>query len=56
MSLRGFFEFSCWPGCVSSMGNWFGKANRGFMMSLWVGCKNFGDMSGFLIVGSLILH
>ncbi len=56
MPLRGFFEFSCWPGCVSSMGNWFGKENRGFMMSLWVGCKNFGDMSGFLLVGSLILH
>jgi sugar phosphate permease len=55
MALSGFSECTCWPGVVSTMGNWFGRKNRGFIFSLWVGCKNCGDLLGFLLIGKLVL-
>ncbi|EGR32416.1 major facilitator superfamily protein, putative, partial [Ichthyophthirius multifiliis] len=49
MSLNGIFQSTAWPGLLSTMGNWFGKGNRGLMMGIWSANSNIGNIIGQLI-------
>jgi len=40
MALNGIFQSTGWPGLVATMGNWFGKGNRGLLMGIWSGNSN----------------
>ena len=40
MCLNGIFSSTAWPGLLATMGNWFGKGNRGLLMGFWSGNSN----------------
>ncbi|EAR96454.1 MFS transporter (macronuclear) [Tetrahymena thermophila SB210] len=48
MALNGIFQSTGWPGLVATMGNWFGKGNRGLLMGIWSGNSNVGNILGQL--------
>ena len=43
------FNSKGFPGSVACMGNWFHKKNRGFIIGMWVGNTNLGDITGYII-------
>ena len=48
--------FGCtfgWPGVVTAVANWFGKAKKGFIMGVWNSHTSVGNILGSLIAGKL---
>lgn len=44
--LFGLLQACGWPSEIAIMANWFGKANRGFIMGLWASCQPIGNVFG----------
>ena len=42
----GIFNSFLLPCFIAIMGNWFPKKNRGFIVSMWATCNNFGNIAG----------
>ncbi|EAS00768.2 MFS transporter (macronuclear) [Tetrahymena thermophila SB210] len=53
-ALNGFFESMCFPCLLRLLGVWFSQKNRGLIVSLWTGGKNFGDIMGS-ILGDILM-
>lgn len=47
----GIVQTTGWPGVVAVMGNWFGKAKRGFIFGVWNSHTSIGNILGSLIAG-----
>ncbi|VDN29641.1 unnamed protein product [Cylicostephanus goldi] len=45
-TLFGFVQACGWPSEIAIMANWFGKANRGFIMGMWASCQPLGNVFG----------
>lgn len=54
MILNGISQCTGWPSLVAIMGNWFPDKNLGFIMGVWAGCTNFGDIFG-LLIGDIVV-
>ncbi|CAL8068469.1 unnamed protein product [Calicophoron daubneyi] len=52
--ISGAFQSSGWPAAVACMGNWFGKARRGFFMGVWNAHTSVGNILGSLIAGAFV--
>ena len=39
---------------IGIMGSWFPKKNRGFLVSMWATCNNFGNIAGIQLAALLI--
>uniref|UniRef100_A0A7I4YU35 MFS domain-containing protein n=1 Tax=Haemonchus contortus TaxID=6289 RepID=A0A7I4YU35_HAECO len=44
--LFGLMQACGWPSEIAIMANWFGKANRGFVMGVWASCQPLGNVFG----------
>ncbi|PIO75333.1 MOZ/SAS family protein [Teladorsagia circumcincta] len=44
--LFGLMQACGWPSEIAIMANWFGKANRGFVMGAWASCQPLGNVFG----------
>lgn len=56
MILNGACQSTSWPGLVTTMGNWFGKNSRGFLLGMWGGNTNAGDILGIYIAAFAITY
>lgn len=55
MVINGLVQSTPYPGCIGVIGNWFEKNKIGFIMGIWQGCTNSGDIFA-LIVGDIIIE
>ncbi|XP_043944416.1 sugar phosphate exchanger 3 [Protopterus annectens] len=54
--LNGLLQSTCWPCVVAVMGNWFGKAGRGFVFGLWSACASVGNILGAFLASSVLKY
>ncbi|XP_069484922.1 sugar phosphate exchanger 3 isoform X2 [Ambystoma mexicanum] len=54
--LNGLLQSTCWPCVVAVMGNWFGKAGRGFVFGLWSACASVGNILGAFLASSVLQY
>ena len=48
-AMSGFCQSIGWPSCVSIIGNWFSKHQRGFIFGIWWSWVNIGNIGGIII-------
>ncbi|KIH47221.1 hypothetical protein ANCDUO_22721 [Ancylostoma duodenale] len=53
-TLFGFLQACGWPSEIAIMANWFGKANRGFIMGMWASCQSLGNVFGSYFVAIVL--
>ncbi|KHJ82787.1 hypothetical protein OESDEN_17518 [Oesophagostomum dentatum] len=53
-TLFGFMQACGWPSEIAIMANWFGKANRGFIMGMWASCQPLGNVFGSYFVAIIL--
>ncbi len=44
MALNGMAQGTGWPGCIGSLGHWFGRATRGSVLGVWSTCYQLGSI------------
>ncbi|XP_029453407.1 sugar phosphate exchanger 3 [Rhinatrema bivittatum] len=54
--VNGLLQSTCWPCVVAIMGNWFGKAGRGFIFGLWSACASVGNILGAFLASSVVQY
>lgn len=54
--LGGAVQCTGWPGVVSCVGNWFGKARRGLIFGVWNAHLYVGNILGAYIAGIFVAH
>ncbi|KAM9705022.1 sugar phosphate exchanger 3 [Menidia menidia] len=54
--LNGLLQSAVWPSVVAVMGNWFGKAGRGFVFGLWSACASVGNILGAFLASSVLKY
>lgn len=54
--LAGAAQCTGWPGVVSCVGNWFGKARRGLIFGIWNAHLYVGNIVGAYIAGYFVVH
>uniref|UniRef100_A0A8C5HZ33 Sugar phosphate exchanger 3 n=1 Tax=Gouania willdenowi TaxID=441366 RepID=A0A8C5HZ33_GOUWI len=54
--LNGLLQSAVWPSVVAVMGNWFGKAGRGFIFGLWSACASVGNILGAFLASSMLKY
>lgn len=54
--LNGLLQSTGWPCVVAVMGNWFGKAGRGFVFGLWSACASVGNILGAFLASSVLQY
>ncbi|XP_030071093.1 sugar phosphate exchanger 3 [Microcaecilia unicolor] len=54
--MNGLLQSTCWPCVVAIMGNWFGKAGRGFIFGLWSACASVGNILGAFLASSVLQY
>ena len=42
-------QSTAWPGLISSLGNWLNDSERGFLMGIFAGCCNTGNILGYIL-------
>uniref|UniRef100_A0A4W3H5U6 Sugar phosphate exchanger 3 n=1 Tax=Callorhinchus milii TaxID=7868 RepID=A0A4W3H5U6_CALMI len=52
--LVGLLQSTGWPCVVAILGNWFGKAGRGFLFGIWSACASVGNILGAFLVASVL--
>eukprot|EP00257_Ricinus_communis_P023042 XP_015582925.1 putative glycerol-3-phosphate transporter 5 isoform X1 [Ricinus communis] len=52
--LCGLFQSIGWPCVVAVVGNWFGKAKRGFIMGVWNSHTSVGNIVGSVAASALL--
>lgn len=50
----GIFQTTGWPGVVTVMSNWFGKAKRGLIFGIWNSHTSIGNILGSLIAAAYV--
>lgn len=50
-ALAGMFQTTGWPGVVTVVGRWFGKAKRGLIFGIWNSHTSIGNILGSLVAG-----
>jgi len=53
-AFAGFVQATGWPGVVTAVANWFGKAKKGFIMGVWNSHTSVGNILGSLIAGAYV--
>ncbi|ETN72429.1 transporter, major facilitator family protein [Necator americanus] len=53
-TLFGFVQACGWPNEIAIMANWFGKANRGFVMGLWASSQPVGNVFGSYLTAIIL--
>ncbi|XP_050485430.1 glucose-6-phosphate exchanger SLC37A2 isoform X2 [Bombus huntii] len=53
-AIGGVFQTSGWPGVVTVVGNWFGKAKRGLIFGIWNSHTSLGNILGSLIAAKFV--
>lgn len=54
--VNGLLQSAVWPCVVAVMGNWFGKAGRGFVFGLWSACASVGNILGAFLASSMLKY
>ncbi|XP_025054704.1 sugar phosphate exchanger 3 isoform X3 [Alligator sinensis] len=54
--LNGLLQSTGWPCVVAVMGNWFGKAGRGFVFGLWSACASVGNILGAFLASCVLKY
>uniref|UniRef100_A0A8C6KKD1 Sugar phosphate exchanger 3 n=1 Tax=Nothobranchius furzeri TaxID=105023 RepID=A0A8C6KKD1_NOTFU len=54
--MNGLLQSAVWPCVVAVMGNWFGKAGRGFVFGLWSACASVGNILGAFLASSVLKY
>ncbi|XP_044296977.1 sugar phosphate exchanger 3 isoform X2 [Varanus komodoensis] len=54
--VNGLLQSTGWPCVVAVMGNWFGKAGRGFVFGLWSACASVGNILGAFLASSVLQY
>ncbi|XP_068442528.1 sugar phosphate exchanger 3 isoform X2 [Clinocottus analis] len=54
--VNGLLQSAVWPCVVAVMGNWFGKAGRGFVFGLWSACASVGNILGAFLASSVLKY
>nr|XP_060632828.1 sugar phosphate exchanger 3 [Anolis sagrei ordinatus] len=54
--VNGLLQSTGWPCVVAVMGNWFGKAGRGFVFGLWSACASVGNIIGAFLASSVLQY
>ncbi|XP_053575007.1 sugar phosphate exchanger 3 isoform X2 [Bombina bombina] len=54
--VNGLLQSTGWPCVVAVMGNWFGKAGRGFVFGLWSACASVGNILGAFLASSVLKY
>ncbi|XP_041111428.1 sugar phosphate exchanger 3 [Polyodon spathula] len=54
--LNGLLQSTCWPCVVAVMGNWFGKAGRGFIFGMWSACASVGNILGAFLASCVLKY
>ncbi|VDO96571.1 unnamed protein product [Soboliphyme baturini] len=52
--LNGLAQSTGWPAEVCIMGNWFGKASRGFIFGIWSSCASVGNIIGAELASAIL--
>ena len=52
--LNGLGQSVGWPSCLAVLGSWFSASERGFVVGLWGGNINVGNIMGYRIGGYAI--
>lgn len=52
----GIFQSTGWPGVVTCVGNWFGKARRGLIFGIWNAHLYVGNILGAYIAGYFVAY
>lgn len=50
-AMAGMFQTTGWPGVVTVVGRWFGKAKRGLIFGIWNSHTSIGNILGSLVAG-----
>lgn len=50
-ALAGMCQTTGWPGVVTIVGRWFGKAKRGLIFGIWNSHTSIGNILGSLVAG-----
>ncbi|KAJ7402971.1 Sugar phosphate exchanger 3 [Pitangus sulphuratus] len=54
--VNGLLQSTGWPCVVAVMGNWFGKAGRGFVFGLWSACASVGNILGAFLASCVLQY
>ncbi|PKU38858.1 sugar phosphate exchanger 3 [Limosa lapponica baueri] len=54
--VNGLLQSTGWPCVVAVMGNWFGKAGRGFVFGLWSACASVGNILGAFLASCVLRY
>uniref|UniRef100_A0A452HRH8 Sugar phosphate exchanger 3 n=1 Tax=Gopherus agassizii TaxID=38772 RepID=A0A452HRH8_9SAUR len=54
--MNGLLQSTGWPCVVAIMGNWFGKAGRGFVFGLWSACASVGNILGAFLASCVLQY
>ncbi|XP_015928183.1 glucose-6-phosphate exchanger SLC37A2 [Parasteatoda tepidariorum] len=54
--LGGAVQCTGWPGVVSCVGNWFGKARRGLIFGIWNAHLYVGNILGAFVAGHFVAY
>ncbi|KAM4670882.1 sugar phosphate exchanger 3 isoform 3-T4 [Amazona ochrocephala] len=54
--VNGLLQSTGWPCVVAVMGNWFGKAGRGFVFGLWSACASVGNILGAFLASCVLKY
>ncbi|GFY52478.1 glucose-6-phosphate exchanger SLC37A2 [Trichonephila inaurata madagascariensis] len=54
--LGGGIQCTGWPGVVSCVGNWFGKARRGLIFGIWNAHLYVGNILGAYVAGHFVAY
>ncbi|XP_013384471.1 glucose-6-phosphate exchanger SLC37A2 isoform X1 [Lingula anatina] len=52
--ITGLFQSTGWPSVVATVGNWFGKGKRGFIMGVWNSHTSVGNILGSVIAAAFV--
>ncbi|GAB0089583.1 glucose-6-phosphate exchanger SLC37A2 [Sergentomyia squamirostris] len=53
-AMAGIFQTTGWPGVVTVVGRWFGKAKRGLIFGIWNSHTSIGNIFGSLIAAKYV--
>lgn len=53
-AMAGMFQTTGWPGVVTIVGRWFGKAKRGLIFGIWNSHTSIGNILGSLIAANYV--
>ncbi|XP_055610274.1 glucose-6-phosphate exchanger SLC37A2 isoform X2 [Uranotaenia lowii] len=53
-AMAGMFQTTGWPGVVTIVGRWFGKAKRGLIFGIWNSHTSIGNILGSLIAAHYV--